>query len=73
MFTIAVSLSCHGERNLWQIIALAEGDSHGLAEVQFISCNLFKFLTRGQHAGSTVSLRLHVSHGFESQRLTNPE
>ena len=29
----------------------------------------FKFLTRGQHAGSTVWL--HVSHAFESQRLTN--
>ena len=33
--------------------------SHGLAEVQFISPNLFKFLTQGQHAGSTV--RRHQS------------
>ena len=31
-FTIAVSLSCHGERNRWPIIT--EAVSHGLAEVQ---------------------------------------
>ena len=62
-----LSLSCQGERNRWQIITKA--GSHGLAEVQFFSHDLFKFLTRRQHAGSTVWL--HVSHAFESQRLTN--
>ena len=62
-----LSLSCHGKRTRWQIIT--EAGSHGLAEVQFISRDLFKFLTRGQHAGSTV--RRQVSHEFESQRLTN--
>ena len=64
-----LSLSCHRERNGWQTVS--EAGSHGLAEVQFISRDLFKFLTRGQHAGSTV--RRHVSHGFESQRLTKSE
>ena len=35
-----------------------------------MSRDLFKFQTRGhwQHVGSTV--RRHVSHGFESQRLS---
>ena len=54
-----LSLSCHGECNRWQIIT--EAGSNGLAEVQFISRYRFKFLTRWQHAGSTV--RRHVSHG----------
>ena len=45
-----------------------ESRTGGAAEVQFISRDLFKFLTRGQHAGSPV--RLHVSHGFDSQPLT---
>ena len=57
-----LSLSCHGEHNRWQTITKA--GSHGLAEVQFISRDLFTFLTRWQHAGSTV--RLHVNHEFDS-------
>ena len=33
-----------------------------------MSRDRFKFLTRGQHASSTV--RRHVSHGFDSQSET---
>ena len=69
MFVLQLlSVSCHEEHNPWQIIT--EAGSHGLAEVQLISRDLFKFLTHKQHAGSTV--RRHVSHAFESQRLTSP-
>ena len=50
-------LCCRRERNGWQTVF--EAGSQGLAEVQFISRDLFKFLTRGQHAGSTV--RRHVT------------
>ena len=45
VFLQLLSLSCHGERNRWQIIS-TEAESHGLAEVQFMSRDLFKFQTR---------------------------
>ena len=62
LFTIAVTLLPQ-ECNRWQIIT--EAGSYGLAEVQFISRDLFTFLTRGQQASSTV--QRHIGHEFDSQ------
>ena len=57
-----LSLSCH---RAMADNYLGRQSRNGGGPIYF----MFKFLTRGQHAGSTV--QRHVSHAFESQRLTD--
>ena len=61
-----MSLSCHGERNRWQIITKA--GSYGLARVQFISRYLFGS-GRGRAAGIGGMCRSHGNVGIVSEKL----